>query len=116
MPTSISDLPFELIDAILTEATQLNMKDIATFTYGLSQAPEPLRDLPQMLRVIRGGVPPDALQWHATNCLREVNQAWHDWALVYAMKTIYIRRWRGSERHVEVCHSLLLSTSDTFGL
>lgn len=112
MPTTMNDLPFELVDAILTEATQLSLKDIVTYTYGLSQAPEPLRDVPQMLRVVRGEVLPDALRWHATNSLRQVNRAWHDWALAYATKTMYIRRWRGSERHVELCRQFYLCTSD----
>lgn len=114
MPASIHDLPLELIDAILIEATQLNLKGIATYTYGLSQAPEPLRDVPQMLRVVRGEVLPDALRWHAADSLRQVNRAWHDWALAYAIKTIYIRRWRGSERHVELSRYVFHCISDMF--
>lgn len=112
MPTSFDSLPFELVDAVLTEATQLHLKEIATYTYGLSQTPEPLQDVPQMLRVVRGGLPPDALRWHATNSLRQVNRTWHDWALLYAIKTMYIRRWRGSERHVEIYRLFWLITSD----
>ncbi|SLM37794.1 hypothetical protein LPUS_07753 [Lasallia pustulata] len=90
MPTSFDSLPFELVDAVLTEATQLHLKEIATYTYGLSQAPEPLQNVPQMLRVVRGGLPPDALRWHATTSLRQVNRTWHDWALLYAIKTTWM--------------------------
>ncbi len=98
MAFHISSLPYELLSAILEEAVRLNTRDAATYTYGLSQAPEPLHDVPTVQKVVRGMVPPDVLRWKAADAIRRVCSTWHDWAVKYSMRELYIRRWRGSER------------------
>lgn len=99
MPTTINALPYELLAAILEEATKLNLREIPSYTYGLSQAPEPMRRDVRMQRVVRGPVGLDELRWNATDAIRRVNRTWHDWACRYALSTLYISRWRGSERY-----------------
>ena len=97
MPASINDLPYELLSAILEEAAEFNIQENAQYTYGLSQAPEPLQDV-QMQRVVRGQVPPDTLKWNAVDAIRQVNRQCHQWASEYALRSLFITRWRGSER------------------
>lgn len=101
MATTINALPYELLAAILEEATKLNLREIPRYTYGLSQAPEPMRRDVRMQRVVRGPVGPDELRWNATDAIRRVHRTWHDWACRYALSTLYISRWRGSERWLE---------------
>lgn len=100
MPTTINTLPYELFAAILEDATRLNLCEIPRYTYGLSQAPEPMRRDVRLQRVVRGLVGPDALKWNASDAIRRVDRKWHDWACRYALATLYITRWRGSERYV----------------
>ncbi|KAI9698184.1 MAG: hypothetical protein M1836_004186 [Candelina mexicana] len=100
MVRTIEDLPFELLSYILNEAVELNAYDAVTYTYGLSEAPHPLRQT-TLQRHVRGRVAPDVLRWNVSSALRQVNRRWHDWALEYSMKDLYIRRWRGSERWME---------------
>ena len=97
MPSGINELPYELLSAILEEAADLNIQEKTQYTYGLSQAPEPLQDV-RLQRVIRGQVPPDTLKWHAVDAIRQVNRQWHQWACEYSLRNLYITRWRGSER------------------
>ena len=97
MPASINDLPYELLSAILKEAAELNIHQNAQYTYGLSQAPEPLQDV-QMQRVVRGHLAPDTLKWNAADAIRQVNRQCHQWASEYALGALYVTRWRGSER------------------
>ena len=97
MPASINDLPYELLSAVLDEAAEYNIQENAQYTYGLSQAPEPLQDV-QMQRVVRGQVPPDTLKWNAVDAIRQVNRQCHQWASEYALRSLFITRWRGSER------------------
>lgn len=97
MSTSLNSLPFELLSQILEEVARQNLRCLPTHTYGLSQAPEPGRE-PRLQRVIRGNVSPDALKWLAIETLRQVSREWHDWALGHALNSLYISRWRGSER------------------
>ena len=97
MPASINDLPYELLSAVLLEAAEFNTQENAQYTYGLSQAPEPLQDV-QMQRVVRGQVPLDTLKWNAVGAIRQVNRQCHQWASEYALRSLFITRWRGSER------------------
>ena len=97
MPTSMDGLPYEIFSKILLEATEINLQELPQYTYGLSQAPEPLRDV-HMQRVIRGQKAVDAIRWEAVDSIRQVNNQWHEWAVDYALREIYIRRWQGSER------------------
>lgn len=97
MAASINDLPYELLSAILEYAAEFNTQDNAQYTYGLSQAPEPLQDI-HVQRVIRGRIPPDTLKWNAVDAIRRVNRQCHQWASEYALRSLFITRWRGSER------------------
>ena len=97
MAANFINLPYEIFSAILEEAAVLNIDESAQYTYGLSQAPEPPQDV-RMQRVVRGRMPPDTLNWNAVDSIRQVNQQCHQWASEYALKTVYITRWRGSER------------------
>lgn len=93
----INHLPYEILSAILEEAAELNIQQGPRYTYGLSQAPEPLQDV-RMQRVVRGQLSPDTLKWNATESIRQVRRQWHDWASEYALENLYITRRRGSER------------------
>ncbi|KAF2013297.1 hypothetical protein BU24DRAFT_424300 [Aaosphaeria arxii CBS 175.79] len=42
------------------------------------------------------------LKWDATSALRLVCWKWHEWSLGYALKDVYIRRWKGGERWAEL--------------
>ncbi|KAF6223806.1 hypothetical protein HO173_013137 [Letharia columbiana] len=100
MPTSINNLPYELFSAILEETAELNIQGNPQYTYGLSQAPEPLQDV-RMQRVVRGQVSPDTRKWNAVDAIRQVNQQCHQWASEYALRSLFITRWRGSERWMQ---------------
>ena len=97
MATTIECLPFELLSSILETAAELNAKDSATFTYGLSQAPLPLQKN-TLERTVRGHKPFDVSRWDSVESVRQVNSRWRVWALSYALRELFIRRWRGSER------------------
>lgn len=86
-------LPNEVLSIILEEATLLNLDNGPQWTYGLNRTPDS-----QLQQTIRGHVVPDALKWNASEAIRQVNRQWHDWACHYALKNLYISRWRGSER------------------
>lgn len=105
MTCTIDRLPYEILSYILSEAVELNARDAATFTYGLSQAPEPLQNVP-IQKVVRGRVPPDVLRWRTADSIRQVSPQWHDWAVGYSLRELYIRRWRGSERYHRLRSSL----------
>lgn len=92
----IKDLPYEIISKILEEVAEANIRDGPTYTFGLSQAPMPLQKAP-LQRYVRGPVPPEMLKWDATGVIRYVCWQWHEWALEYALKSVYIRRWKGGE-------------------
>lgn len=92
----INALPFEILSKILEETAQANIRDGPTYTFGLSQAPLPLQQ-GQLQRYVRGPVPPEMLKWDATAAIRLVCWQWHEWALEYALKDVYIRRWKGGE-------------------
>ncbi|EON64302.1 hypothetical protein W97_03533 [Coniosporium apollinis CBS 100218] len=97
----INEFPTEILSAILEQAAKINEHNGVTFTFGLSQAPLPLQKTP-LQRYVRGHVPPDMLKWDATASIRAVCGKWHDWALDYSLRDLYIRRWRGSERWAEL--------------
>ena len=97
MPVTVADLPYEILSAVLEAAAKINERQGVQYTYGLSEAPEPLQDV-QMQRTIRGRVCPDALKWYAIQSIRQVCRRWHDWAAEYALESLQITRWRGSER------------------
>ncbi|KAI9828750.1 MAG: hypothetical protein M1832_001855 [Thelocarpon impressellum] len=89
MPTTIKDLPPEILFSILERGADLNAKDAAVFTYGLTAAPQPLQKV-HLERYVRGRRPPDALRWSATDAVRRVNRRWHDWALDYSLRELWV--------------------------
>ncbi|KAF2001148.1 hypothetical protein P154DRAFT_172229 [Amniculicola lignicola CBS 123094] len=97
----LNDFPKEILFKILEETAKANIHDGPAYTFGLSQAPLPLQRAP-LQRYVRGPVPPEMLKWDATAAIRLVCWQWHDWALGYALKNVYIRRWKGGERWAEL--------------
>lgn len=94
--TKLSDFPPEILEDILAKAAELNRKEGVTFTYGLSQ---PLSlEQRKIQKYIRGPVPPELQRWDAVLSIREVCTRWHEWSLQYALKDVYVKCWRGSER------------------
>ena len=87
-------LPYEILSQILEEATVRNLQNGPLWTYGLSQISGSAR----LQQVVIGSLAPDALMWKACEAIRQVNRQWHDWACNYALKSLYISRWKGSER------------------
>jgi len=98
---NINEFPNEILSVILEQATKLNEQDGVTFTFGLSQAPLPLQKA-TLQRYVRGPVCPDMLKWDATASIRLVCPKWHEWAIQYALKDVYIRRWQRDERWAEL--------------
>ncbi|KAF2806596.1 uncharacterized protein BDZ99DRAFT_537323 [Mytilinidion resinicola] len=98
---NINAFPYEILAQILETAAQLNQRDGVTFTFGLSQAPLPLQKT-ALQRYVRGTVPPELLRWDATASIRHVCWDWHEWGLQYALKDVFIRRWKGAERWAEL--------------
>lgn len=90
-------IPYEILSLILLETAKLNEKETATYSYGLTEAPQPLR--PSKLEIyVRGQKPADVLRWDLVDSIRRVNTMWRRWALSFALKELYIWKWRGSER------------------
>lgn len=98
MSTAINDTPPEILADILERVALLNSRESSVYTYGLSQTPERLHNERIQLS-IRGHVRPDALKWSAVCDIRQVCQRWHDWACCYALRKLYISKWRGGERY-----------------
>ncbi|TID17154.1 D-lactate dehydrogenase [Venturia nashicola] len=94
--TNLNDFPAEILEDILAKAAELNRKENVSFTYGLSQ---PLGSEQRGIqKYIRGPVPPELQRWDAVLSIREVCTRWHEWSLQYALKDVYVKCWRGSER------------------
>ena len=89
---SVEDLPFEIFSEILSIATQLNSTDTPSYAYGLTQAQKTLQRTQTQIH-LRGRTTPDALRRDLVNSFRLVNSRWHQWALGYPMKGVYIRKW-----------------------
>lgn len=100
MAAKIDSLPFEILCTILEYVTQYNLSQSPSYTYGLSNAAD-LGQRGGLQPVIRGQTTPDVLKWQAIEKLRTVNRLWHDWAIQYALQTLHISRWRGSERWLQ---------------
>ncbi|KAF2085667.1 hypothetical protein K490DRAFT_58553 [Saccharata proteae CBS 121410] len=98
---NINDFPYEILSLILEWTASLNERDGVSYTFGLSQAPQPMHKAP-LQRYLRGPLPPDMLRWDSVSPLRGVCSKWHEWALSYAVKDVFIRKWRGSERWAEL--------------
>ena len=92
----LNDVPYEILSKILEETAKANARDGPSYTFGLSQPPMPLQK-GTLQRYVRGPVPPEMLKWDATSALRLVCWQWHEWTLEYALKEVYIRRWKGGE-------------------
>ena len=98
MAMTLDALPYELWSDILDRAADINQKEGPRFSYGISQAPEPLKDFPTVQSVVRGYLPPDVIRWNSVTGIRQVNAKWHDWAMQYALKELYMTRIPGNER------------------
>ena len=97
----INDFPNEILFSILEAAASLNEKDGVAYTFGLSQPPaSPYSAKPQ--RYIRGPVPPALMKMDTTASIRAVCGHWHDWSVSYALRDVYVRHWRGSERWLDL--------------
>ena len=99
---TIASLPWEIISNILNLAAEANITEgyVSNFTYGLSQVSRTLQ-LHHKLQVqkhVTGRIPTDVLRWRASDAMRRTCSVWHDWALGYSLKELYVRRWRGGER------------------
>jgi hypothetical protein len=99
MPTSFTDLPFEIVSQILSIAAELNANDPDTvkYSYGLTQAGRPIQKKTYIQKYLRGHLPTDVLRWNSVDSIRRVNHVFHEWALSFALKELYIRRWQGGE-------------------
>ncbi|KAF2682702.1 hypothetical protein K458DRAFT_341460 [Lentithecium fluviatile CBS 122367] len=97
----LNDVPYEILSKILEETAKANARDGPSYTFGLSQPPMPYQKA-TLQRYVRGPVPPEMLKWDATSAIRLVCWKWHEWALEYAIKDVYIRRWKGGERWADL--------------
>ncbi|KAF6240259.1 hypothetical protein HO173_001870 [Letharia columbiana] len=101
MPASINDLPYELLSQILENVICFNVEQNSRRTYGfdmeLHAPPDP--DV-RMQRLLKGLMTPDSVRWTASNTIRRVNSRWHDLALKYSFRDLYVLSWRGSEKHM----------------
>lgn len=102
MGATIFALPYELLSSILEAATSSNARNSQNYTYGVDTTSNG-----KSQRILRGQLAPDGLRWLSADAIRQVNRQWHDWAVRYALRDLYIRRWRGSERYV--CRPLRLT-------
>jgi hypothetical protein len=91
----IHDSLYEIISQVLEDVTKRHI-DGPTYTYGLTQAPLPLQKA-RLHRYVRGPTPPHLLNWDGSSMLRSVCRKWHEWALGYSLKDVYIRYWKGAE-------------------
>jgi hypothetical protein len=96
---NINQLPGEILFKIFDFAVCANEKDGVKYTYGLSKLPPQIDNSvsTKIQKYVRGPIPPYQQKWDATSSIRLVCKLWHDWAMSYAMKELYIRNWRGSE-------------------
>jgi hypothetical protein len=108
----INQFPYEILSKILEEAAQANIRNAPTYTFGLSQAPMPLQRA-ELQRYVRGPVPPEMLKWDATSAIRLVCWQWHEWTLEYALKDVYIRRWKGGEVSFLLSYSVCCALTRT---
>ncbi|KAF2270717.1 hypothetical protein CC78DRAFT_139601 [Lojkania enalia] len=97
----LNEFPYEVLSQILEEAAKANIHNGPTYTFGLSQVQLPLQK-PTTQRYVRGFVPPEMLKWDATSAIRLVCWKWHEWALEYALRDVYVRKWKGGERWAEL--------------
>lgn len=100
MPVTINDLPHELLSQILENVIRYKVEQNSQTTYGFDMGvhfpPDP--DV-RMQRLLKGLMTPDSVRWTASNIIRKVSSRWHEMALKYAFRDIYVLSWRGSERH-----------------
>ena len=100
MPAAIDDLPYELLSQILDNVIRFNVeqnsqKKTYGFDMGLHAPPEPDT---RISRLPKGLMTPDSVRWTASNTIRKVSPRWHEMALQYAFRDLYVLSWRGSER------------------
>lgn len=93
----INDFPYEILCKVLEVAAQANTREGPTYTFGLSQAPLLLQRV-SLHRYVKGLIAPQKLKWDATSPIRCVCHKWHEWALEYALKDVYVQRKGGEVR------------------
>lgn len=96
----INAFPNEILDKILEYVVADEEKGGVRYSYGLSQLPKSVdpKVPTNVQRYVKGPLPPYQQKWDATNSLRNVCVRWHEWALSYALREVYVKLWRGSER------------------
>ncbi|KAL8737877.1 MAG: hypothetical protein Q9181_001249, partial [Wetmoreana brouardii] len=94
---TILSLPYEILSSVLEEVAHFNAREIQQYTYGVDSTSTTRK----AQRIVRGPLAPDALRWLSASAIRCVNSQWHNWACDYALRDLYIRRWRGSERWIQ---------------
>lgn len=94
MPITIDHVPYEILSAILHETVKLNLRDASIYSYGLLYN----TSSPASGIHLKAHKCPDTVRWITTEAIRQVNRTWHDWACRYALHSVYLNRWRGSER------------------
>ncbi|KAF1812387.1 hypothetical protein P152DRAFT_488002 [Eremomyces bilateralis CBS 781.70] len=99
---NINSFPPEILSQILNHAVAYNLRDGVSFTFGLSQAPQPGRRA-RLERYVRG--PNHLRAWDAASPLRHVCSLWHEWAVTNSVKDVYVRKRQGSERWAELSHN-----------
>jgi hypothetical protein len=83
----INNVPYEVLSKILEDVTQARVRDGPTYTFGFSQAPQPLQRTP-LQRYVRGLISPQLLKWDATSSIRAVCWKWHEWGLEHSLKDV----------------------------
>lgn len=95
MPTTIDNIPYDVLSTILQEAAELNLQEAPRYSYGFNGFVSPSHKHGIQPRAQKC---PDTLRWITTEAIRQVNRTWHDWACRYFLNCVYLSRWRGSER------------------
>lgn len=99
---NINSFPPEILSQILNHAVAYNLRDGVSFTFGLSQAPQPGQRA-KLDRYVRG--PNHLRTWDAASPLRHVCARWHEWVIRNCVKDVYVRKRQGSERWAELSHT-----------
>lgn len=91
---SVNQMPRELLDQILTAAAESTVRELPTYTFGLTTTS---LSRSSCERYVRGRVPSDSLKWDATSAIRMVCWAWHEWAMTHCVHDVYLRKLSGNE-------------------
>lgn len=117
MPTNINDLPYELFSRIIDLAIRSNEDQDTRTRYYLHRESKLQRYLDVRMQLPGKGVPnPDSVRWAASNTIRQVGSRWHEVALKYAFKGLYVLPDLDSEEYTHSenleCSCFLRKTVD----